>query len=91
MKTLPGMQVCVPGTPDEFEVLLRQTYRNGAPTYIHTSTQENGASRPVSFGKLHFERYGKDGIVVAVGPMIDRTLTAVEDMDVTVLYTDPGC
>jgi transketolase len=86
LKILPGMQICVPGTPDEFEVLLRQTYNNGAPTYIRTSTQTNNTSRPVSFGKLHQEREGKNGVVIAVGPMLDRTLTAVADMDLTVLY-----
>ena len=87
LKTLPRMQICVPGTSDEFEALLRQTYSNGAPTYIRTSTQQNNASRPVSFGELYLEREGRDGVVVAVGPMLDRTLAAVEDMDLTVLYT----
>lgn len=86
LKTLPRMQICVPGTPDEFETLLRQTYNNGAPTYIRTSIQQNNASRPASFGKLHLEREGRDGVVVAVGPMLDRTLAAVKDMDLTVLY-----
>lgn len=86
LKTLPRMQVCVPGTPDEFETLLRQTYNNGAPTYIRTSTQQNSASRPANFGKLHIEREGRDGVVVAVGPMLDRTLAAVEDLEITVLY-----
>ena len=51
LKTLPRMQICVPGTPDELEALLCQTYSNGAPTYIRTSTQQNDASRPVSFGE----------------------------------------
>lgn len=86
LKTLPRMQITVPGTPDEFETLLRQTYDNGAPTYIRTSVQENNTSRPVSFGKLHVEREGRDGVIVAVGPMLDRTLAAVEELDVTVLY-----
>ena len=86
LKTLPRMQLCVPGTPDEFETLLRSTYSNGAPTYIRTSVQENRVSRPVRFGKLHLEREGRDAIVVAVGPMLDRTLEAVQEMDVTVLY-----
>ena len=86
LKTLPGMQICVPGTPDEFEMLLRQTYRNGAPTYIRTSTQRNSTSRPVDFGRLHLEREGRDGVVVTVGPMLDRTLAAVGDLDLTVLY-----
>ena len=86
LKTLPSMQVCVPGTADEFETLLRQTYNNGAPTYIRTSVQQNGISRPVNFGQLHVERAGQDGVVVAVGPMLERTLAAVADLDLTVLY-----
>lgn len=86
LKTLPRMQVCVPGTADELETLLRQTYANGSPTYLRTSVQHNATSRPVTFGKLHVEREGKDGVVIAVGPMLERTLGAVADMDVTVLY-----
>ena len=86
LKTLPGMQVCVPGTADEFETLLRQTYDNGAPTYIRTSVQQNSASRAVRFGELTLEREGREGIVIAVGPMLDRTLAAVEGLDLTVLY-----
>ena len=86
LKTLPRMQVCVPGTADELETLLRQTYNNGAPTYIRTSVQQNRTSRPVNFGQLHFERAGQDGVVVAVGPMLERTLAAVADLDLTVLY-----
>jgi transketolase len=86
LKTLPSMQVCVSGTADEFEVLLRQTYRNGAPTYLRTSTQCNASSRRVSFGELYLEREGRAGIAVAVGPMLDRTLAATEGLDLTVLY-----
>jgi transketolase len=86
LKTLPGMQVCVPGTADEFESLLRQTYNNGAPTYIRTSVQQNDSSRSVRFGKLSIEREGKEGVVVAVGPMLERALAAAQGMDLTVLY-----
>lgn len=86
LKTLPRMEICVPGTATEFETLLRQTYDNGAPTYVRTSTQENEASRPATFAKLHVEREGQDGVVVAVGPMLERTLAAVANLDVTVLY-----
>ena len=78
LKTLPGMQVCVPGTADEFEALFRQTHGGGAPTYLRTSVQQNGASREVRFGKLHLEREGRAGLVVAVGPMLDRALAAAE-------------
>jgi transketolase len=86
LKTLPRMQVTVPGTADEFEILLRQSYNNGAPTYIRTSVQQNRASRPVDFGQFHVEQEGRAGVVVAVGPMLDRTLEAVAGLDLTVLY-----
>lgn len=86
LKTLPQMQICVPGTANEFESLLRQTYRNGAPTYIRTSVQQNETSRPITFGKLHVVREGRHGVVIAVGPMLERTLAAVADLDMTVLY-----
>jgi transketolase len=86
LKTLPRMQICVPGTADELETLFRQTYSNGAPTYIRTSVQHNDSSRNVRFGKLHLEREGREGVVVAVGPMLDRTLAVAKDLDLTVLY-----
>lgn len=86
LKSLPRMEICVPGTADEFETLLRQTYSNGAPTYIRTAAQQNSTSRSVTFGKLHVEREGREGVVLAVGPMLDRTLAAVADLDLTVLY-----
>jgi len=86
LKTLPRMQCCVPGTSNEFEILLRQTYRNGEPTYIRTSIQQNAADRPVEFGKMHLEREGRDGVVVVVGPLLERTLSAVENLDLSVLY-----
>ncbi|MEZ4683170.1 MAG: transketolase C-terminal domain-containing protein [Caldilineaceae bacterium] len=86
LKTLPRMQVCVPGTAAEFETLLRQTYNNGQPTYIRTSVQQNETSRPVDFGRLQVAQEGSRGVVVAVGPMLDRTLEAVAGLDLTVLY-----
>lgn len=86
LKALPRMQVCVPGTADEFENLLRQTYNNGAPTYLRTSIQENSLSQPVEFGKLHVVQEGENGVVIAVGPMLERTLEAVADLNLTVLY-----
>ncbi len=41
---------------------------------------------PVELGRLDVIRRGADATVIAVGPMLDRTLAAVEGLDVTVLY-----
>ena len=46
MLTVPGMQVLVPGTPDELERLFRATYANGHPTYLRTEHRdERGVAR----------------------------------------------
>lgn len=84
--TLPGMQIVVPGTSGEFDTLFRQAYANGSPTYFRTSTRQNGHDKAVSFGRLELVRAGSDATVVAVGPMLDATLTATEGLDVAVLY-----
>jgi transketolase len=86
MLTIPGMEVLVPGTPEELDRLFRATYADGNPTYLRTGIATNAGSRPVEFGRLEVVRRGGMATVIAVGPMLDRTLTAVEGLDVTVLY-----
>jgi len=86
MLTVPGMQVLVPGAAAELDRLLRATYANGSATYIRPSTSSNAESRDVDVGRLEVIRRGGRATVIAVGPMLDRTLDAVEGMDATVLY-----
>src|SRR5579883_3068699 len=80
------MQIVVPGTALEFESLFRQSYANGAPTYYRLSTRTNACEQEVEFGKLAVIKRGQAGTVVAVGPMLEATVRAVEDLDVSVLY-----
>lgn len=86
LRSLPGMQIVVPGSASEFDRLFRETYANGAPTYYRLSVSENSIEHPVRFGKLEVIRRGTHATVIAVGPMLSRVLAAVEGMDVTVLY-----
>lgn len=86
MLTVPGMEVLVPDAPSELDRLFRASYADGHPTYLRTSTAANQTSRPVEVGRLDVVRRGADATVIAVGPMLDRTLEAVEGMDLTVLY-----
>src|SRR5262249_32554734 len=41
LRSLPGMQIVVPGTAVELDTLLRAAYANGAPTYYRLGTQAN--------------------------------------------------
>lgn len=83
--SLPGWYVHVPGHPEEARRLLLDSVPGDSRTYLRLSAQEN--SEPHLGVGLQTIRQGTRGVVIAVGPMLDRVLEAVEGMDVTVLYT----
>jgi len=84
--TIPATKVLVPGVAAEADRLVRDTYANDRITYLRTQIVTNREARPVELGRLLVERRGSRATVIAVGPMLDRTLAATADMDVTVLY-----
>lgn len=88
LDSLPGWAVHVPGHPDEVRQLLLQEIPRDRPVYLRLSSEANRAPVPVS-EKLTVVRRGSGrsaGVVVAVGPMLDRTLEATAGLDVTVAY-----
>lgn len=86
MKSLPNMQIVVPGHPSEFDALFRQSYANGKPTYFRLTERNNSENHDVTFGKAEVIRRGGGATVVAVGPLLSRILEATQGLDVTVLY-----
>lgn len=86
LRSLPGMRIVVPGTPAEFDSLLRAEYAADAPTYYRLGNVSNPTSQPVRFGELAVVRRGQRATVIAVGPMLAPVAAAVADLDVTLLY-----
>ncbi len=86
LKQLPGMEIVIPGTAQEFDQLLTQTYANSHPTYFRLSERENIESISVEFGKANVIRNGKRATVIAVGPILSHVIEACKDEDVTILY-----
>jgi transketolase len=84
--TLPGWRIEVPGHPGEVDELLRAAARTEERVYLRLAEQSNQLARQVTSGRMHLERRGRDATVIAVGPLLDPTLVATADMDVTVLY-----
>jgi transketolase len=84
--TIPGAEVLVPGAAGEVDQLIRATYDDGRLSYLRTQVSGNRRDRHVELGRLSVERRGSGPTVLAVGPMLDRTLEAVEGSDATVLY-----
>lgn len=86
LKNLPGMQIVVPGTPNEFDQLFRAAYANGAPTYYRMGIQNNPIEAAVQFGKLAVLKEGSQATVIAVGPTLTHVLPAIADLDVSLYY-----
>lgn len=85
LDTLEGWTVHVPGHADEAETQLRAALPGDDRVYLRLSGASN--ARPYGTGpSMTVLRRGSRGTVVAVGPLADRTLAAVEGLDVTVLY-----
>jgi transketolase len=87
MSTVPGLDVLVPGHPDEVPELLRSAMGGlgWSSAYLRLSTAANHAALPVRPG-FQVVRQGSAAVVVAVGPMLSAVLDGVGDLDVTVAY-----
>lgn len=86
LKNVPEIEIVLPGTAGEFDLLFREAYANGHPTYFRLSERNNGQSMKVRFGKALVVKKGKQATVIAVGPMLEKVSEACKDLDVTILY-----
>ena len=86
LSTLPDWTIHIPGHPDELELLLRDAIAGDGNVYIRLAAQSNAAPLPIEPGRFHLLRRGSRVTVIAVGPMLDRTLEATSDLDATILY-----
>lgn len=86
LSMIPGMEIVVPGRPDEFSSLFSETYDNGNPTVYRTSMFSNSYNEPVAFGRANVIKKGSKATVLAVGPMLELAMRALQDEDVTILY-----
>jgi transketolase len=86
LKALPGMEIIVPGTAHEFDLLFSAAYSNSRPTYFRLSERGNQMSHEVELGNAVQVQRGSSATIVAVGPTLDWVLDASQGYDVTILY-----
>lgn len=86
LKQIKNMQIVVPGTADEFEVLFKSAYNNGSPTYYRLSENMNEKNNEVEFGKASIIKKGKRATIIVVGPMLNYILPVTDEYDVTIIY-----
>lgn len=86
LKLIPEMQIVIPGKTQEFESLFMESYANDYPTYYRLTRYNNSCNCKVRFGKANVIKKGSKATIIAVGPMLELVMRALEDWDVTILY-----
>ena len=84
MDTLPGVRIHAPSTVSEVDAVLRRSVAGDGLHYVRVVAQTNSTS--YAGPGLHVVRRGSGATVIALGPVLDAALAAVEGLDVTVLY-----
>ena len=86
LRSLPNIQVFVPGSSEEFNALLQKTWANGSPKYFKLSNKEHKQNFKVEPFKHNIVREGKGKKVAIVnGHLLEETLKAAKE-DLTVIY-----
>lgn len=96
---VPGVQVAVPSTPSDGKGLLKTAVRSPDPVlffeYKRTYTSKGEVAEgeyTIPFGQADIKRDGEDATIVAVGPMVQKSLEAavlLEDEGYDVEVVDP--
>ncbi len=86
LDTLPGVHIHAPSTTTEVDTILRTTVAGDGLHYVRVVGQTNSSS--FTGRGFHVVRRGAGATVVALGPVLDDVLAAVEGRDVTVLYAN---
>lgn len=86
LNEIPGIELIVPGHPDEFDKLFNQNYDNDKTTYFRLSESKNNQSYNVEFGKNITLQEKGEVVIIAVGSTLDAVLEASSNLDVTIIY-----
>lgn len=86
LSMIPGMEIVVPGRPEEYRSLFLQSYADDHPTYYRLTRYCNSYNEPVTFGKANIVKKGSKATVIAIGPMLELAMQALAEEDVTILY-----
>jgi len=84
--TIPNLQIFLPGTSEEFDMLLNENYQSSSPNYFRLSEYENKITIDVTFGKANVIKKGKEATIICVGNMLQNVLDACQNLDVNILY-----
>jgi transketolase len=86
LRSLPNIQVFVPGSSEEFDSLLKQTWNNGKPKYFKLSSKEHNVRFEVKPNEHNIVQKGSgDKVVIVSGHLLDEVMRA-SSKDDTIIY-----
>ena len=86
MLNIPGAEIYVPGTAEEFSTQYAMACRNQSISYFRLSEQVNKHTVKMRHQSGALVKKGNTLTIVAIGPMLDLVLEATSHLDVSVLY-----
>ncbi|WP_025273697.1 transketolase family protein [Haloglycomyces albus] len=87
LSSIPDWTLHVPGHAEEVDAMLWSAGISSDSVYVRLSTRSNREAFPEAINGFQRFADGHQAVVVAVGPMLDNVLDAVEGLDVGVVYT----
>lgn len=86
--SVPGVQIFLPGHSEELEVQLRDNYSSLALSYFRLSENPNKTALEIGSERTHRLKAGSKGTVACIGPVLDVTMEAVGNEDLTIVYVN---
>ncbi len=87
MSSIPNMRVLAPCDPNELRIYIDEALNIKGPTYIRIGKKGEpiitSEIKNISIGKSNLIKEGKDYLILAIGPIINEALSAVEKFEST--------
>jgi transketolase len=84
--SIPNINIFIPGSSEEFDILLKHFYLKSNPKYFRLSEYENENTFNCTPGNATVLKTGSLATIIVYGPMCDNVLKACKDLDVCILY-----
>ena len=85
---IPGFEIVIPGTSEEFQAAYKSYYSNSKATYYRLTDQTNNVSFPFNKGKGVKIKDGSKGTILAIGPVLNSILPIIQQLDIELLYVN---
>lgn len=86
LSNVPGVQLFIPGSQEEFRSQLTNNYSNGEVSYFRLSEFSHSESFSLSNLGAAVLRTGGEITVISIGPIITETLEALQNTSATLIY-----